>query len=202
VGTIIWRASNNAPAGKWTECTGVAVLRIGTFGNLFAEIGTIWGIGNGSTTFNLPKMNGRSPIGAGLTDFQSTRQVGQYFGNENATLTIPNMPSHQHGGATTGIDRTLQHSHAALIGNGGIHGHSTDTFSATNTATAGGGVQRIITGGTGAITINPGGDHNHSVVIGSIDRELDHLHYVQYEGSGTPFNIINPINVMKCYIKY
>jgi microcystin-dependent protein len=52
-----------APAG-WLLCNGVAVSRT-TYAALFAAIGTTWGAGDGSATFNVPNMLGRVPVGAG-----------------------------------------------------------------------------------------------------------------------------------------
>lgn len=56
-------AGSSIPTG-WLECDGSAVSRT-TYADLFTAIGTTWGAGNGSTTFNLPDMRNRSPIGAG-----------------------------------------------------------------------------------------------------------------------------------------
>ncbi len=50
-------ASTNIPSG-WVICDGSQVSRTGATANLFAAIGTAWGIGDGSTTFNLPDMRG------------------------------------------------------------------------------------------------------------------------------------------------
>ena len=55
-------ATCNAPAG-WMPCGGAAVSRT-TYAALFAVIGTTYGTGDGSTTFNLPNMNGRFPYGS------------------------------------------------------------------------------------------------------------------------------------------
>lgn len=57
VGTVIWRASRNVPTG-WLECNGQAVSRT-TYAALFAEIGTTFGEGDASTTFNVPDLIGR-----------------------------------------------------------------------------------------------------------------------------------------------
>jgi microcystin-dependent protein len=53
----------SAPSG-WLLCDGSAVSRT-TFAALFTAIGTTWGTGDGSTTFNVPNMLGRVPVGAG-----------------------------------------------------------------------------------------------------------------------------------------
>ena len=56
VGSISMYAANTAPTG-WLECNGGAVSRT-TYAGLFAAIGTVFGVGNGTTTFNVPDMRG------------------------------------------------------------------------------------------------------------------------------------------------
>lgn len=56
VGCVMWYAKNTPPIG-WLECNGSAVSRT-TYANLFAVIGTIYGNGDGSATFNLPDLRG------------------------------------------------------------------------------------------------------------------------------------------------
>jgi microcystin-dependent protein len=60
-GSVIMWSSNAAPAG-YLECNGAAVSR-STYSALFAIVGTTFGAGNGSTTFNLPDMRGEFPRG-------------------------------------------------------------------------------------------------------------------------------------------
>jgi microcystin-dependent protein len=56
VGSVMMYAKLGVPTG-WLECSGAAVSRT-TYAELFAEIGTVFGVGDGSTTFNLPNMRG------------------------------------------------------------------------------------------------------------------------------------------------
>lgn len=55
-GAVVAFARPTAPAG-WLECNGAPVSRT-TYAALFASIGTTWGVGDGSTTFNLPNFAG------------------------------------------------------------------------------------------------------------------------------------------------
>jgi microcystin-dependent protein len=64
VGVMTEYAGSTAPAG-WDLCQGQLVSRTGTYAALFAVIGTTYGVGDGSTTFNLPDMREASPYGAG-----------------------------------------------------------------------------------------------------------------------------------------
>ena len=63
VGGMIPYAGASAPTG-WLLCDGSAVSRT-TYHALFQAIGTSWGAGNGSTTFNLPDARGAAPVGVG-----------------------------------------------------------------------------------------------------------------------------------------
>lgn len=88
-GTIMAWAASAAPTG-WALCDGSAVSRT-TYANLFASIGTTYGVGDGSTTFNLPDFRTRIPrsIGSGFA-------LGDKGGLDNISLTIANLPSHSH----------------------------------------------------------------------------------------------------------
>jgi microcystin-dependent protein len=64
-GSILMFAGITAP-DNWLLCDGTAVSRA-TYNKLFQAIGTTWGAGNGTTTFNLPDMRGAAPAGVGTT---------------------------------------------------------------------------------------------------------------------------------------
>lgn len=85
----------SANHGAWLLCDGSAISRT-TYSALFAVIGTSFGVGNGSTTFNLPNPAGRvlgvTGSGSGLTP----RSDGDTVGSETHTLTEDEMPSHEH----------------------------------------------------------------------------------------------------------
>jgi microcystin-dependent protein len=90
IGTVLDYAGSTVPTG-YLECDGSAVSRT-TYPLLYAAIGTTWGAGDGSTTFNLPNLGGRACIGKG------SRNVGNTGGSETHTLTSDEMPSHCHNG--------------------------------------------------------------------------------------------------------
>jgi hypothetical protein len=77
-----------APAG-WLLCDGAAVSR-STYASLFAAIGTTHGAGNGSTTFNVPDLRSRYPMGAGAGPGLTARTAGQKFGIENSSQDFNN----------------------------------------------------------------------------------------------------------------
>jgi len=85
-GTVIARLSTVVPTG-WLFCNWAEVSRT-TYASLFATIGTTYGAGNGTTTFNLPNFQDRFLYGKG-----STSSIGDSGGESDHTLTIPELPS-------------------------------------------------------------------------------------------------------------
>ena len=79
--------TGTAPTG-WLLCNGDAVSR-STYADLFAVIGTTFGVGDGSTTFNVPDFRGRVPAGDGGT----FTPLGLALGTENTQLTPSDVPA-------------------------------------------------------------------------------------------------------------
>jgi microcystin-dependent protein len=99
-GALMPFAGSKAPAG-WLLADGSEVSRA-TYPALFAAIGTTYGGGgNGSKTFRLPDLRGRTAVGAGAGSGLTDRALGQSFGSENHTLTAAQLPGHTHSGATS-----------------------------------------------------------------------------------------------------
>ena len=95
IGLISMYAGSTAPTG-WLICDGSAVSRT-TYANLFNVIGITYGSGDGSTTFNLPNLKGRIPVGLDSND-TAFDILGEKGGEKTHTLTTQEMPSHSHGG--------------------------------------------------------------------------------------------------------
>ena len=93
VGTILTFGFNFAPT-QWQLCNG-QLISISQNQALFALLGTIYG-GNGTTTFQLPNLQSRSPIGFGQGTGLSTYVIGQASGAEQVSLTLNNLPTHTH----------------------------------------------------------------------------------------------------------
>ena len=79
---------------QWAFCDH-QVLAISEHQALYSLLGTNYG-GDGRTSFALPGMQGRIPVGQGHGVGLSNRVIGQQFGEEVVTLTTANLPSHTH----------------------------------------------------------------------------------------------------------
>lgn len=123
IGAIQAYGGATAPAG-WLMCDGSAVSR-SAYSELYAAIGTAFGEGDGSTTFNLPDLRGRTAIGSGIgTASDATeRTIGQAGGSESVTLTTAQIPSHNHpveyaaAAAKTAGDSTANYMVGGYSGN-------------------------------------------------------------------------------------
>ena len=79
VGMVAAFAMSTAPTG-WFACDGTAKSRT-DYSELFAAIGTTWGVGDGSTTFNLPNLQGAFLRGTGTGSINSRNKVGPSVGS-------------------------------------------------------------------------------------------------------------------------
>jgi microcystin-dependent protein len=103
LGEIRMAGFNFAPRG-WAFCNG-QLLMIAQNTALFSILGTTYG-GNGTTTFGLPNLQGRSPMGWGQGPGLSNRVLGETGGEETHTLTLNEMPAHPHTLNATGATGT------------------------------------------------------------------------------------------------
>lgn len=106
---IIQMFAGATPPNGWLVCDGSAVSRT-EYATLYDAIGDTWGAGDGSTTFNLPDLRGRTPIGAGTGTGLTARTLGTHnigaethkltaaeSGNQAQTVTSAAGTSHSHG---------------------------------------------------------------------------------------------------------
>lgn len=95
VGSINLIAQSSLIPTEWLECNGQAVSRT-TYNALFSALGTVYGSGNGSTTFNVPDTRGRVVMGQGTSDLGTSRTLATKVGSDTHTLTLPQIPFHTH----------------------------------------------------------------------------------------------------------
>lgn len=113
-GTVVMYGSQTPPAG-WLNCDGAAVSRT-AFATLYGVIRTTFGVGDGSTTFNLPDYRGNIPVGMGGV---GTSVLGNAIGNTGgeATHTLASdkstLPSHGH---TDAIGHDHQETYTTTAG--------------------------------------------------------------------------------------
>jgi microcystin-dependent protein len=93
IGEIRMFAGNYAPV-DWHFCDG-SLLSISEFETLFALLGTTYG-GDGASTFGLPDMRGRVPVGQGNGAGLTPRVLGSAGGSEAVALTASQLPPHVH----------------------------------------------------------------------------------------------------------
>jgi microcystin-dependent protein len=124
VGSILMYGGSSAPDG-WLLCDGNDVSR-NTYSELFAAIGETFGIGDGSTTFNLPDLRGRSPIGGGQGSGLTNRSLGESGGEEEHQLIDSEIPEHGlHRDYTGGTSGFTSGSNSMSKSVGGDQPHNT-----------------------------------------------------------------------------
>ena len=187
VGVIQMYGSLTPPAG-WMLCDGSAISRT-TYAALYALIGTAFGTGDGSTTFNLPDMRGRVGVGAGQGSGLTNRLLAATGGEEAHALSVAELASHSHtDSGHWHTSHTVSHNHSDSG-----HSHPQSAVSGAGATLAGGAtylVQNINTG-TGYAAISTVGD------IGTTTST--NAAAITNTGSGTAHNTMPPF-VGVCFI--
>lgn len=160
-GATLPYAGPTAPTG-WLLCDGSAVSRT-TYPTLFAAIGTTWGAGDGSTTFNVPDMRGRVP--AGRDDMGGTAA-------SRLNVTLTGTRASTSTGVITGLSSTLglavgMAAFGTGIGTGAvissIDSGTQVTLSVNSSSTGSGSIRFGVV--DGATLGAAGGSHVHALVI-------------------------------------
>ncbi len=174
-GIVVPFAGAAAPAG-WLLCDGSAVSRT-TYPGLFTAIGTTYGAGDGSTTFNVPDLRSRAPIGAGQGTGLTNRPLAGQVGAETKALATADLAGHTHTGSTTAPGdhaHTMEQTPLILwdVDRGAFGGASIFSYdNAPNYGTAG------------------AGNHAHTFTSDST-------------GSGSAFSLMQPSIALNFIIKY
>jgi microcystin-dependent protein len=124
VGVVLPYGSSSAPSG-WLNCQGQELHR-GDYPDLFAVIGTTYGAGDGSTTFNLPNLAGRVVVGQGSGAGLTSRAMGATGGVEAHALNTNEMPSHTHTSNAVGGTLGLMTADGSNTAGGGLDASATE----------------------------------------------------------------------------
>lgn len=193
-GIVLPFAGTTAPNG-WLMADGAAVSRT-TYAALFAVVGTTYGSGNGSTTFNLPDLRGRVPVGKNTGTFATLGATG---GAETVALTEAQLPSHTHANSlNNNVVASSSHTHgsSSLIArwfNLFYQNRTGSTWTATNAHNA------SITGGSTSSTadgIAIGGNTDSPSATTTVDITNAAI------GSGQGHANLQPYQVLNYCIKY
>lgn len=205
-GQVAHFARASAPAG-WLTADGSAVSRA-SYARLFTAIGTTFGAGDGSTTFNVPDLRGEFVRGL---DAGRGIDAGRTLGSSQAG----DNKAHDHGGSSGAAGG---HSHGGSTGSGGLHSHTGSTDyagyhdhvngvysnllrppyagSLTGTDTSGSGSEQAVGAGDSAamagagshyhfVNTNGAGEHSHTIA-----SEASHSHTITSNGTeARPRNI-------------
>lgn len=198
-GTVWPTAAETADEG-WYLCQGQAVSRT-TDAALFARIGTTYGAGNGTTTFNLPDLRDRVAAGA-----SATHARGATYGAATATpegtitvagtaLTTAQLPAHNHGVTDPG------HAHGVTD-----PGHRHSVTALTNTwagSVAAAGSNAAVstlsvqtTSATTGVTVNSA---TTGITTQSAGQGATHAHTAGF--SGTAMSVLPPTMALNYQIK-
>lgn len=170
--TVLW-ASPYKPCGSfWAQ--GQALSRThGASARIFAKLGVTWGVGDGSTTFNLPDTRGRSPMGSGQGSGLTNRVLGSALGEEGHALTLAENGQHTHvgglhahtGGLHTHPERGRNNTTSGTVG---LMGCAFDNTTTTGATLSGGDVPTTSDGDVATSSSGSGTAHNtvHPVFVG------------------------------------
>jgi microcystin-dependent protein len=190
---------------RWLIMDGRAISR-STYSVLFALIGTTYGPGNGSTTFNIPDWRGRLILGAdhsGTGSGLSSHALNSTGGAETHVLTETEMPAHSHGGVTGFTNTDHYHAFSGETGGQSVdHTHPDVTilsFSAHNLPINASGPQWNApgVGNTNWQTGGTSNDHAHAYSGNTTFQSQtyntsNHQHVISSDGGGAAHSIMQP----------
>jgi len=131
-GSVIPFAGSSAPT-DWLLCDGSAISRT-THAILFALVGTTYGSGDGSTTFNLPNLKGKIPVGYNSSEAEFDA-LGETGGAKTHQLTTAELASHSHAIST--YDASYMDDSAYIVGADGPSAGPTAAGATTQSAGSG-----------------------------------------------------------------
>ncbi|MBE7373377.1 phage tail protein [Pseudomonas lopnurensis] len=179
LGSISGWAPSFAPRG-WAFCAG-QTMSIAQYSALFSLLGVAYG-GDGQTTFKLPDLRGRVPIGQGQSPGTSNYDLGQSAGVESVTLTLDNLPAHTHV-ATGTVAASLPVSSALA-----------------DTATP--DADHVLAAANGASGRNPVTVNIYAPAPGTVNLPLTASANITVDptGNNAPFSVLQPYTVINYII--
>lgn len=182
-GTVQMFAGSAIPSG-WLECDGTSISST-NYLNLHSVISNTYGgsahTGAGGLNFNLPDLRGRVVIGVGQGSGLTNRALAATTGVETHTLSLAEIPSHNHGGVTGTANSNTSHGHSMSTTLGVMQ---------YGFANIGGGYQ-------GALA----GTQPYSHTYSAASTNTDHTHSINAAGSGSSHNNMQPSIALKFIIK-
>ena len=173
----------SAPSG-YLLCNGAAVSRT-TYAALFSAIGTNYGVGDGSTTFNVPNLQGRVPVGYSSADAEFNVR-GETGGAKTHTLASNEIPAHVHQvdppNSTTTTNGSHTHSYNDQYRGTTLSDNADDRNVASSTLN------------DAARTTGSGGSHTHTLDIPAFNSDSS--------GGGAAHNNLQPYLVVNYIIKH
>ncbi len=146
IGSLMMWPTATAPA-QWLICDGTAVSR-NLYAALFSVLGTTYGAGDGSTTFNVPNLAGRLPRGV-----NGTYTLASTGGADSVTLAQNNLPNHSHSITDNGHAHTFsQGGQQAAPGTTWRAGDPNTGAIPTSTNTTGIVINQSLIGTSGQVT--------------------------------------------------
>ncbi|HEV7286171.1 MAG TPA: tail fiber protein [Kaistia sp.] len=189
LGTVMIWAPNFAPRG-WAFCQG-QLMAISTNSALFSLLGVVYG-GNGQTTFGLPNLAGRVPIGQGQSPGTSSYVLGETSGTESVTLTQANLAAHTHAAVLT------------MTGEPSVTLNATESAATLTTPAAGSQLATATKGpGPGSVTMTyaPAGGTPVSLSgVASSAGTLGGTVQIGPTGSSIPVPVLQPYQVLNYVI--
>jgi len=181
-----------APMG-WALCQGQQVS-IAQNQALFALLGTTFG-GNGQTSFQLPDLQGRSPVGTGSGAGLSPIVAGESDGTENAQLLLSNMPIHNHTASQAPFNASLTGATTLVATTSTTGATAPESGSILGSVVASGRSEPSFYPATSSPTVNlAGGTANVSGQVTPSTPQIGN------SGSSLPFAIRNPYLGLTCII--
>jgi microcystin-dependent protein len=194
-GAIMDFAGSAAPTG-WLLCDGSAVNRT-TYSALFAVIGTAFGAGDGTTTFNLPDARGRATIGAGQGSGLTNRALAANGGEENHLLAVAELAAHAHALSSDSHTHGLSADSHTHTFNQASHRHQVG-----GTGSAGTGAYSVMVPGSGWFTdYQATGDSISAAASGVVIAAAASGVVIANAGGNTAHNTMQPFIVFNKIIK-